>query len=321
MELFILGLAIVLALILVAEFINGWTDAPNAIATVISTGVLQPRVAVPMAAVLNFFGTLAGTAVATTIGQGIVAEKFITLPALAAAMLSIIVWGGFAAYRGLPVSKSHALMSGLAGAGLAGGGPQAPLVAGWIKIGYGLILSLFFGFGAAFVIGRIIILLFAKASSGRAGPIFAALQVVSASVMAFAHGMGDGQKFVGVFTLALVLGRIIDGFVIDWRVMALCALVMGLGTSLGGWRIVVTVGKKMVEIVPWQGFTAETAGSLTIIGAAQFGIPLRTTHKITSSIAGATASLRPRDVRWSVALGIVRAWLYTFPFCGFLAFC
>jgi PiT family inorganic phosphate transporter len=321
MELFVLGLAVVLLLILVAEFINGWTDAPNAIATVVSTGVLEPRFAVPMAAVLNLLGTLAGTAVAKTIGQGIVAEQFVTLPALAAAMLSVIVWGGFAANRGIPVSKSHALMSGLAGAGIAGGGLQALLVSGWIKVGYGLIFSLLLGFAGAFVIGRIIILLFSRASPGRAGRIFGGLQVISAAAMAFTHGMNDGQKFVGVFTLALVLGRVTDAFVIDWRVMLLCALVMGLGTSLGGWRIIATIGKKMVEIVPWQGFTAETAGSLTIFVASHFGIPLSTTHTITSSIAGATSSLRPRDVQWGVAFGIVRAWIYTFPICGFLAFC
>jgi PiT family inorganic phosphate transporter len=221
----------------------------------------------------------------------------------------------------LPVSKSHALISGLAGAGLAGGGVDALLWDGWVKVAYGLVFSLLLGFSGAFAIGSMIIRLFSSASPKRANRIFDGLHIISAAAMAFTHGLNDGQQFVGVFTLALVLGGVIDSFVIDWKVMALCAFVIALGTSAGGWRIIATIGKKMVDIGPWQGFTATTAGSLTIYAAAHFGIPLSTTHTITSSIAGATSSVHARDVQWKVAFGIVRAWIYTFPVCCLLAYC
>ena len=320
MEWLTIGLAVALAAVLAAEFVNGWTDAPNAIATVVSTGVLPPRVAIGMAVVLNTLGAMAGTAVAATVGKGIVDASVMTLPAITAAMASIVAWGGIAAYFGIPVSKSHALLSGLAGAGLAGGGWAALQWAGWTKVAIGLLCSLGLGFLGAFLIGRAVI---AIAGSRRPGPTkrtFDHLQVLSAGFMAFNHGLNDGQKFMGVFALTLLAGGATKAFEIPLWVVLVCALTMGLGTSFGGWRIIETVGAKMTRIVSWQGFAAESAASLTIFGASAFGIPLSTTHTITSSIVGVGACRRPGDVRWGVLKRILYAWLATFPFCALVAF-
>ena len=313
-------LVVALLFVLGAEFINGWTDAPNAIATVVSTGSLSLHVAVPMAVVLNIAGALSGTAVAATIGKGIVTTAAVTIPAIAAAMVSIILWGAFAAYKGLPISKSHALVSGLAGAAIAGGGFQTLLWSGWEKIFIGMLLSVIAGFGLSFLIGRLIILVSANWPPVRASRGYDIAHVCTAGTMAFAHGMNDGQKFIGIFALVLMLGNGSQEFHIAWWVIILCGLMMGLGTSLGGWRIIATIGKKMVAIKSWQGFAATASASTTIIGASLFGIPLSTTHTITTAIAGASSSRRISDVKWHVFGNVVRGWLFTFPCCGALAF-
>ncbi|OGG53748.1 phosphate transporter [Candidatus Kaiserbacteria bacterium RIFCSPHIGHO2_01_FULL_53_29] len=313
-------LCIALLLVLAAEFINGWTDAPNAIATVVATGVLPLSIAVPMAVLLNIAGALSGTAVAATIGKGIVTTESVTIPAIAAAMISIIGWGIFAAYRGLPISKSHALVAGLAGAAIAGGGFDSLLWAGWEKILIGMALSVIAGFGIAFLIGKTVIALAASASPARAKIGFDVAHIFTAGTMAFAHGLNDGQKFIGIFTLVLVLSGHVQGFNIPWWVIILCGLTMGLGTSLGGWRIIATIGKRMVKIQSWQGFAATSAASSTIIVASVFGVPLSTTHTITTAIAGASSSRRVGDVKWGVLGSVVRGWLLTFPICGALAF-
>ncbi len=314
------ALVIALAAVLVAEFINGWTDAPNVIATVVSTGGLTPRVAVAMAVVMNTVGAMAGTAVAATVGAGIVEPSAMTLPAITAAMVSIIVWGGMAAYFGIPVSKSHALLAGLAGAALAGGGWAALQWTGWQKVGIGLVCSLGLGFTGSLLISKLIILLAADARPRRAKRTFDVLQVISAAFMAFNHGLNDGQKFMGVFALTMLAGGATKVFEIPFWIVLICALTMGLGTSFGGWRIIDTVGSKMTRITSWQGFAAQTSASFTIFGASHFGIPLSTTHTITTAIVGASASRRTYDVRWGVLRRIVVAWCVTFPFCALLAF-
>lgn len=318
----LLSLALIIALttVLIAEFINGWTDAPNVIATVISTGVLSPRVAIVMAVVLNTVGAMAGTAVAATVGRGIVEPSAMTLPAITAAMLSIIAWGGMAARFGIPVSKSHALLAGLAGAALAGGGWAALQWTGWQKVGIGLICSIGLGFLGAFAIGRLIILFASNSRPARSKRTFDVLQVISAAFMAFNHGLNDGQKFMGVFALTMLAGGATQVFEIPFWVIVLCALTMGVGTSFGGWRIIETVGSKMARITSWQGFAAQTSAAFTIFGASHFGIPLSTTHTITTAIVGASASRRTYDVRWGVLRRIVLAWCVTFPFCALLAF-
>jgi PiT family inorganic phosphate transporter len=307
--------------VLAAEFVNGWTDAPNAIATVVSTGVMAPRTAIAMAVIMNIIGAMAGTAVALTVGKGIVAASAITIPAITAAMLSIIFWGGLAAKLGLPVSKSHALLSGLAGAGFAGGGLAALQWEGWQKVAIGMVSSIAIGMTCAWLIARLIIRCFGGASPGPAKRRFDSLQIVSASFMAFNHGLNDGQKFIGVFALTLLAGGVTSEFSIPYWVILICALTMGLGTTFGGWRIIETIGSRMTRIVSWQGFAAETSASLTILGASTYGIPLSTTHTITSSIVGVGAGKRLSDVRWGVLRRIVMAWLITFPACATIAYC
>ncbi len=320
MEWLTLALAVALFTVLAAEFVNGWTDAPNVIATVISTGVMSPRLAIIMAVVLNTVGAMAGTAVAATVGKGIVAADAMTLPAITAAMVSIIAWGSLAAYLGIPVSKSHALLAGLAGAGLAGGGWAALQWTGWQKVGIGLICSLGLGFLGALVIGRLVIVLAANMRPTRGKIVFDRLQIISAAFMAFNHGLNDGQKFMGVFALTMLAGGATKAFEIPFWVMLVCALTMGIGTSFGGWRIIETVGTKLTRISSWQGFAAQTSASFTIWGASQYGIPLSTTHTITTAIVGASASRRIYDIRWSVLQRIVLAWCMTFPCCAALAF-
>ena len=315
-----LGLLVALTAVLIAEFINGWTDAPNAIATVVSTGVMTPRAAIAMAVTLNTVGAMAGTAVAATVGKGIIAPSALTLPALTSAMLAIIGWGIFAARFGIPVSKSHALLAGLAGAGFAGGGLGALQWSGWTKVGIGLVCSLGFGFFGAMLIGRLIIKFFGASKPTKTKRLFDRLQIVSAGFMAFNHGLNDGQKFMGVFAMTLVVGGATKDFEIPVWVILICAATMGAGTSFGGWRIIETVGSKMTRIVSWQGFAAETAASSTIFVASWFGIPLSTTHTITTSIVGVGACRRLSDVRWGVLRRIVLAWLATFPCCALMAY-
>lgn len=313
-------LLVVLFLVLVAEFINGWTDAPNAIATVVSSGVLPPKIAVPIAVVLNAAGATAGTAVAATIGKGIVEASSVTVASIAAAMIAIIAWGMFAAHKGIPVSKSHALLAGIAGAAVAGGGFEALIMGGWTKVGIGLFASILCGFFGAYLLGKIITFIGERTPPSQSKKVADVLQVLSASSMAFNHGLNDGQKFIGVFTLVLVLGGVLETFHIPYWVVLVCAATMGLGTALGGWRIIMTIGKKLTAIKSWQGFAAETAASTTIFFASQFGIPLSTTHTITSAVAGASSSRRVRDVRWGVFRNIFMAWVLTFPICGLLAY-
>ena len=321
MEALTLGVAIALLAVLAAEFVNGWTDAPNAIATVVSTGVMTPRAAIAMAVIMNIIGAMAGTAVAMTVGKGIVASSALTIPAITAAMLAIIFWGTLAAKLGLPVSKSHALLSGLAGAGFAGGGLAALQWEGWQKVLIGMVSSIAIGMTLAWLLARLIIRAFGGASPGPAKRRFDLLQMVSASFMAFNHGLNDGQKFIGVFALTLLAGGITPEFTIPTWVILICAFTMGLGTTFGGWRIIETIGTKMTRIVSWQGFAAETSASLTILGASVYGIPLSTTHTITSSIVGVGAGKRVSDVRWGVLRRIVTAWIITFPACATIAYC
>ena len=309
-----------LLLILAAEFVNGWTDAPNAIATVVSTRVLRPHHAVLMAGVLNAAGAFAGTAVAATIGKGIVRAEAIDIQTVGAAMMGIVIWSTVAWYYGLPTSESHGLVAGLAGAGLATAGPSVLLWDGWKKVLIGIVFSTFLGFGMALVLMFAIYWIFRRAHPGVVRRVFGRLQVLSAALMAFSHGSNDGQKFIGVFTLALVLGGILPEFAVPGWVILLCAATMGVGTAVGGWRIIRTMGLRLTKLEPVHGFAAETAAGLTIQGAALLGIPLSTTHTISTAIMGVGASRRLSAVRWGVAGKIVLAWILTFPICGLIAY-
>jgi PiT family inorganic phosphate transporter len=314
------GLVLVLLLILGAEFVNGWTDAPNAIATVVGTRALPPLVAVLMASVMNLLGVLSGTAVAATIGKGIVDPGVIDLTTVGGAMVGIILWSSLAAHWGLPTSESHALVAGLAGAGLATAGPGVLVWDGWKKVLLGLIFSTFLGFGGGRLMIGLINRLFARAVPGRVRRLFQGLQILSSAFMAFSHGSNDGQKFMGVFTLALVLGGTLPAFEIPAWVIFLCAGTMALGTVTGGWRIVKTLGMRLTRLRTHQGFAAETAAGGVIELASRLGIPLSTTHTITLAITGVGAERGLSAVRWGVTAEIAAAWVLTFPICALVSY-
>jgi len=306
----------VLLLVLAAEFVNGWTDSPNAIATVVSTRVLSPSQAVIMAAVLNIGGALAtGTAVAATIGKDIVRPEIIDLPVVAAAMLTIVIWSTVTWRYGLPTSESHALVAGLTGAGLAVAGSSVLLWEGWQKVLIGLGLSTFLGFSLSMVVMVTLYWLLRRARPSSVRSIFSKLQILSAAFMAFSHGSNDGQKFMGVFALALVLGGAMTQFQVPLWVILVCGVVMGLGTAFGGWRIMRTMGFKLTKLEPVNGFAAESSAGLAITLASLFGIPLSTTHTINTAIMGVGATRSISAVRWGVGGRIVAAWILTFPVC------
>ena len=304
---------------LAAEFVNGWTDAPNAIATVVSTRVLTPSVAVVMATGLNILGAMSGTAVAATIGKGIVRADAIDAITIAAAMVAIVVWSTLAAFRGLPTSESHALVAALAGAGLATAGRGVLLWDGWRKVLIGLGFSSILGLLGGFAIMVAISWIFRRVPLAVVRRPFGRLQILSAAFMGFSHGSNDGQKFIGVFSLALVLGGVLPEFRIPLWVILLCAVTMGIGTAVGGWRIVHTMGLRLTKLEPSQGFAAATAAATAIEAASRLGIPISTTHTINTAIMGVGATRRLSAVRWGVGLEIVTAWILTFPVCALIA--
>jgi PiT family inorganic phosphate transporter len=308
-----------LVVVLAAEFVNGWTDAPNAIATVVSTRVLSPSQAVLMAAVLNIVGAVVtGTAVASTMGAGIVKPEVIDLSVVIAAALTVVIWSIVTWFYGIPTSESHELVAGLTGAGLAVAGPSVLLWEGWQKVLIGLGFSTILGFSLAAIImtGLYWILRRTRPSSVRS--VFSRLQILSAAFMAFSHGSNDGQKFMGIFALALVLGGKMAHFAVPLWIMLLCGAMMGIGTAFGGWRIMRTVGFKITKLEPVNGFAAESSAALAILLASRFGIPLSTTHCIGTSIMGVGATKRFSAVRWGVARSIVLTWIITFPVCAAL---
>lgn len=310
-----------LLLVLAAEFVNGWTDAPNAIATVVATKVLSPGQAVIMASVLNVLGAMSGTAVAATIGKGMIIPEVISLFTVAAAIVAIIVWSTAAWYYGLPTSESHALVAGLAGAGMATAGPSVLLWEGWKKVFIGIGFSTFLGFFLAFCLMVILCRLLIKIQKGPGSMrrLFGRLQILSSAFMAFAHGSNDGQKFIGMFSLVLLLGGVFSEFHIPLWVILLCASVMGVGTLVGGWRIIKTMGLRLTKLETVHGFAAETSAGFAIELASRLGIPVSTTHTINTAIMGVGATRRLSAVRWGVGANIVAAWILTFPVCGLIA--
>ncbi|HXG14890.1 MAG TPA: inorganic phosphate transporter [Calidithermus sp.] len=310
---------LVLLLVLAAEFVNGWTDAPNSIATVVSTRVLSPAQALVMASVLNVLGAMSGTAVATTIGKDMVRPEAISVATVGAAMVAIVLWSTLAWAWGLPTSESHALIAGLSGAGLATAGPGVLLWEGWSKVLLGLVFSTFLGFAAGLLLTVAIYWTFRRWRPGAVRSLFGRLQLLSAAFMAFSHGSNDGQKFIGAFTLTLVLGGVLPRFEVPTWVILVCAATMGVGTAVGGWRIVKTMGLRLTKLEPVHGFAAETAAASAIELATRLGIPLSTTHTISTSIMGVGATRRLSAVRWGVGTEIVTAWVLTFPVCGLIA--
>jgi PiT family inorganic phosphate transporter len=316
-----ISLAIVLLIVLAAEFTNGLTDAPNAIATVVATRVLSPLRAVVMAALLNVAGVLVtGTAVAVTIGKDIVKPEVIGLHTVGAAVLTVVIWSTVTWRFGLPTSETHELVAGLAGAGLATAGPSVLLWEGWQKVLIGLGFSTLLGFFGGITVMVAIYWLFHRANRAFVNPLFRRLQILSAAFMAFSHGSNDGQKFMGTFSLALFLGGVLPQFQVPLWVVLICGLVMGIGTLLGGWRIMKTMGLGVTQLEPINCFAAESSASVAILWASFLGIPLSTTHVINTAIMGVGAARRFSAVRWGVTREIVLTWLLTFPVCGALGF-
>jgi PiT family inorganic phosphate transporter len=313
----LLVLLIIVALALAFDFINGFHDTANAIATSVATRVLTPGQAVLMASTLNVVGALTGTAVATTIGKGIIDPELATQQLVVGALLSAIAWNLVTWWYGIPSSSSHALVFSIVGAGVAAAGTDAIQREGVAKVLRGMVFSPLLGFAGAFLLLFCLLWLVARRRPGRVNRVFGRLQIGSAAFMAYSHGGNDAQKTMGVITLALATYHGWSGSEFDvplWVVLS-SALAMGLGTAVGGWRIVRTIGLKVVELRTIDGFAAETAAATVIEVASRLGIPVSTTHVISSAIMGVGATRRASAVRWGVAGRIVTAWVVTIPAC------
>ena len=304
----------VIILTLAFEFTNGWHDAANSIATVVSTRVLTPFRAVAWAAFWNFVAVFVfGTAVAKTIGKGMVHIEMVNQQVLLAGLLGAIFWNLITLILGLPTSSSHALMGGYGGAAVAKAGFQALILDGWTKPVLFIFLSPIIGMIVATTLTIATTWIVRKQRPLKVDRWFRRLQLVSAAAYSLGHGTNDAQKGMGIITTALAAGGLIKTFEVpDWVIIC-CYLAMGGGTMAGGWRIIKTMGQRITKLTPFGGFAAETAGALTLIGTAHFGIPVSTTHTITGAIVGVGATRRLTAVRWGVTRRIVWAWVLTIP--------
>ncbi|MCE5195108.1 MAG: inorganic phosphate transporter [Nitrospiraceae bacterium] len=309
----------VIVLATIFDFINGFHDTANAIATSVSTRVLSPKTAVIMAGILNIVGALTGTAVAKTVGSGIVEAMSITQITVISALLSAIIWDLITWYFSLPTSSSHAIISSLVGAAIATAGTGVILTKGILKVLIGLIISPIFGIVFGFFLMLFLMWLFQKAALAAVSSLFGKLQIMSAAYMAFSHGSNDAQKTMGIITMSLVSYYNLADFHVPFWVIMLCATVMGFGTVAGGWRIIKTLGVRLVHLKPIDGFAAETSAATIIEVASRIGLPLSTTHVISSTIMGVGASKRLSAVRWGVGGNIIMAWVLTLPACGVIA--
>jgi PiT family inorganic phosphate transporter len=315
------ALVMIVVLGLGFDFVNGFHDTANAIATSVATRVLSPGQAVSMAAILNVVGAMSGTAVASTVGRGIVPPEVATQQLVASALISAIIWNLLTWWLAIPSSSSHALIFSIVGAGIAAGGARAIQVEGLVKTFQGLAFSPVLGFIAALLLLMLLLWLFARARPLFVSRLFGRLQIISAAYMAFSHGSNDAQKTMGVLTMALAsyYGWTGDEWSVPFWVILAAAGAMGLGTAMGGWRIVKTMGLGVVELRPIDGFAAETAAATVIEIASRLGIPVSTTHVISSAILGVGATRSLSAVRWGVAGRIVTAWVVTIPACILIA--
>ena len=305
---------------------NGFNDAANAIATVIGTRTLSPRAAILMAALCNFAGAATGTAVAVTIGKGIIAPEALTLTTIVSGAGAIVIWAITATRYGMPISLTHGLIAGLVGAGMAisGSGVIVWRVLTGVISAVGIAPLL--GFGGGFAVMIVIMWLFRRSAPDRVQGIFGKLQILSAAFMAYSHGKNDGQMPIGLITMALVAfyqdaslwGRLSLLDPDTWWIIVVAAASISLGTAVGGWRVIQTLGLRITALRPVHGFAAETAAATVIEVASHFGIPVSTTHCISSSIMGVGSTRRLSAVRWGIAGDIVVTWILTFPACGIL---
>jgi PiT family inorganic phosphate transporter len=312
---------VILGLAVIFDYINGFHDTANAIATSVSTRALKPQWAIAMSAVANFGGALlTGTAVAKTVGAGLIATNVEGVSVVAAALIGAIFWNLFTWRMGIPSSSSHALIGGLLGAAAAAAGPGSwNLVGVRDKVLVPLISSPIIGFVLGLVLMVIIFNVFRRAHPKTMNDRFRRLQILSAAYMAFSHGSNDAQKTMGVMTLALFQAGVLSEFKVPIWVIFLAASAISLGTAAGGWRIIRTMGTRVVKLDPVHGFAAETTAATIIFGASQLGMPVSTTHVISSAIMGTGASDRFNAVRWGVARQIGIAWVLTIPASGIAA--
>lgn len=310
--------------------VNGATDAPNAIATVVSTRCMSARTAIVMAAICNFFGlliiTLVSAAVANTIFHMVDfgGNNQAALLALLAAMVAIIVWGVVTWFFGIPTSQSHSLIAGLTGAAVALQGGFGGVNWGeWVKVIYGIVLSTFLGFGSGWAISKAIAKLCRGFDRMKLDHFFKWAQIAAGAGVAFMHGAQDGQKFMSVFILAITLATGVgsaDQMTLPIWLMLFCALNMGLGTAIGGKKIIKSVGMDMVKLEKYQGFAASFGATICLLIATFGGLPVSTTHTKTTAIMGVGAAKCKKSVKWSIAVDMVKTWVLTFPGCGLLGF-
>jgi PiT family inorganic phosphate transporter len=317
---------LIVVLALAFEYVNGFHDAANAIATSVLTRALSIRNAVLLCAGLNFIGALSSTAVATTIGKGIVSPQYVTHHVVAAALIGAIVWDLITWHWGLPTSSTHAIVGGILGAVAGSGGLAVLNLAGTRKVFTGLILSPIAGITCAWIVMILFLWVFGRSAPTKVNRRFRFIQVASAGLMALSHGSNDGQKSMGVIAMALfsssalAAGRHPEQFHIPLWVMLACATAMGLGSGAGGWRIIKTVGRKVMELQPIHGCVAEFTAATVILTASHVGAPISTTHTISSTIMGVGMSRRLSAVRWKVVGNVVGAWLLTLPASAVLAY-
>lgn len=316
-------------LVLAVVFVNGWTDAPNAIATAISTRTIEPQKAIYMATLFNFLGVFLMTALNANVAETIFnmvdfnGDTREAMIALCSAQVSIVLWATAAWYFGIPTSESHALIAGLSGSAIALHGGLAGINgAEWMKNIYGLFLSTLLGFAMGYVVVEIIKRICIDRDRRKTELFFRKGQIASAAAMAFMHGAQDGQKFMGVFLLAFSLGTGKSGghFVIPVWLMILISLVISLGTSMGGLRIIKSVGMNMVKLETYEGFASDIGAVISLMIASLTGIPVSTTHTKTTAIMGVGASKHLKNVNWSVVRDMGLAWILTFPGCGMIGF-
>ena len=324
------ALLITFALTLGVILVNGWTDAPNAIATCVSTRAIKPRSAILMAAVCNFLGVLVMTKINATVAQTISnmvdfgGDAHEALIALCAALFAIVIWATAAWVFGIPTSESHALIAGVSGAAIAMQGGLKGINGGeWIKVIYGLILSTVIGFIAGFVIVRILESICKNMDRRKTNRFFKKAQVAGGAAMAFMHGAQDGQKFIGVLFLGMAFCNgqpSVTGVMIPIWLMILCSTIMGVGTSVGGERIIKSVGQDMVKLEKYQGFSADLSSALCLLVMTVLGIPVSTTHTKTSAIMGVGAVRRLSAINFGVVRDMMLTWVFTFPGCGLISF-
>ncbi|MBF0366665.1 MAG: inorganic phosphate transporter [Oligoflexia bacterium] len=316
----IMTLCLVIIVALVFEYINGFHDSANAIATVVSTKVLTPRTAIIYGAIFNFIGAFSGTHVAKTIGAGIIDATGITQTVILCALMGAIVWNLVTWYYGLPSSSSHALIGGLLGASASYSGIGHINGSGVLhKVIIPMLVSPVLGVFVGFFIMLVLLKLFFRAHPDKSNRYFRKLQLLSAGLMAFGHGSNDAQKTMGIITMALLGHQFIDNFEVPFWVIFVCALTMGLGTMAGGWRIIHTMGTKVVKLRPIHGFAVEMTASFIILIASYFGIPISTTHIKTTAVMGVGSTIRLSALKWSLIGSIIWAWVLTIPICAALA--